>query len=59
MTQPAARMTITPRVKTITVRTLGEPLPAIHTAHRVGQSSSRVPTGRSSRISWIHGQSFG
>ena len=50
MTQPAARITITPSTNTVSTRGVGRPAPAIHSAHRAGHSSSQVPTGRSSRM---------
>ena len=51
MTHPAERMTNTPATNTNTTAVSGLPSPAIHNAHRVGHSSSRVPIGWCTRAS--------
>src|SRR6516165_3241075 len=50
MTQPAARITMTPSRNTMSTRGSGRPAPATHSAHRAGHSSSQVPIGLSSRM---------
>jgi hypothetical protein len=52
MTQPAERISSVPSAKIQTSGQLGCPRLAIHSAHRVGHNSSRVPIGLSSRISF-------
>src|SRR6478736_3285258 len=62
ITQPAERITMVPAMNTNSsfdegMRCApGSARAAIHSAHSVGHSSSRMPTGRSSRIScaWCH-----
>ena len=51
ITQPAERITMTPATKTRKLSGCGRPAPAIHRPQSVGQSSSQVPTGLSSRMS--------
>ncbi|MNR38100.1 hypothetical protein D3C85_1561750 [compost metagenome] len=52
ITQPAERIKKVPRVKISSSCQSGWPAEAIHSAHSVGHSSSRVPIGLSIRISW-------
>ncbi len=64
MTQPAERMTMVPAMNTsssfsegsgakVPARSApGSMRAAIHSAHSVGHSSSAMPIGRSSRMSW-------
>jgi hypothetical protein len=49
--QPAERISSVPTPKIATSSIVGWPRAASHTAHRVGHSKSRVPTGLSSRSS--------
>ena len=51
MMQPAERVSTVPSTKTPSSRPEGRPPAAIQSAQSVGQSSSRMPIGRSSRIS--------
>jgi hypothetical protein len=51
MTQPAARVSHTPRLKTTSVHHGGTPFAASHRPHQVGHSSSSQPIGRSPRTS--------
>jgi hypothetical protein len=48
---PAERISTVPRTKISTNAFGGQPRAAIHTAQSVGQSSSKMPIGLSSRIS--------
>jgi len=50
ITQPAERVSQTPTVKIRNVFSGGKPPAASHSAHQVGQSSNKVPIGRSPRI---------
>src|SRR3569623_650411 len=50
MTQPAERIRNPNATNTTTTLLSGCPAPAIHKAHNVGHSSSRLPIGRSRRI---------
>ena len=49
--QPAERVRKVPATKMASSLKSGRPSAAIHSAHRVGHSSSRVPIGLSARIS--------
>jgi len=49
--QPAERINTVPRMNIQTILQLGCPREDSHKAHSVGQSSSRMPIGLSSRIS--------
>jgi len=52
MTQPAERISTVPRMKTQSTMRSGRPSAASHSAHSVGHSSSKMPIGLSSRISF-------
>ena len=49
-THPAERISRVPTQKITTTDQSGQPLELIHTAHKVGHSSNKVPMGLSSRI---------
>ena len=51
ITQPADRISITPKLKIRVTLTSGFPPPEIQMAHRVGHNSNKVPMGRSKRSS--------
>jgi len=52
MTQPAERISTVPSTNIHVSNQPGWPREAIHNAQSVGQSSSRMPIGLSSRISF-------
>ena len=52
MTQPAERISSVPRENSQTISHPGRPPEAIQSAHSVGHSSSSVPIGLSSRVSF-------
>jgi hypothetical protein len=51
ITHPAERINTVPSTKMPTTSQSGRPSADSHSAHRVGQSSSRMPIGLSRRIS--------
>ena len=51
ITQPALRITMTPKVNTINTNKSGIPSAAIHSADNVGHNNNKIPMGLSKRIS--------